>query len=350
MRWSHAGERYCLSLGLPDGLVNRSVATAKAAIIEGDLATGNFDLSLDKYRPQRLITATSLSITGLVERFTQHKSKTVYKRTLSKFKALYKPIDEFFGNKPAASITEDEAEDFRLWLSKRLKPATVKERMVSLNACWKWGMKQGLVSSNPWADIPRRVKIPPTQKPKPFTQREIATIVAAFRQSKHYCHYADFVEFRFGCGCRIEEAIGLRWGHVSEDCSQVWIGEAVSRGKLRKTTKTNRARQFQLTPRLQQILLARRPTNYQPEDLVFPAPRGGTIDDHAFSQRAWKRILQQTGIEHRVFNSARHTFVSHALRKLEPMKVAELAGHNQETLFKHYAAEIGLAALPDILQ
>jgi integrase len=88
--------------------------------------------------------------------------------------------------------------------------------------------------------------------------------------------------------------------------------------------------------------------DYHSDGLVFPALRGGAIDDHAFSQRAWKKVLQLAGIEHRVFNSARHTFVSHALRKLEPMKVAELAGHNQQTLFKHYAAGIGSAALPEL--
>jgi integrase len=67
LRWSHAGERYCLSLGLPDGLVNRSIATARAAIIEGDLATENFDLSLTKYRPQKQVSASSMTVIELVK-------------------------------------------------------------------------------------------------------------------------------------------------------------------------------------------------------------------------------------------------------------------------------------------
>ncbi len=350
LRWSYEGERFTLGLGVPDSEVNRIAARIKATTIEGDIATGNFDRTLAKYRPTKQVAVASISITELIERFTSHKAKTVLKRTLSKFKALHTPMDEFFGSgKPASSITEDAADDFRIWLSKNLMPATVKERVVSLNACWNWGVKQGLVSFNPWAEQPARVKVPPTQKPKPFTQQEITTIVTAFRQSKYYRHYADFVEFRFGCGCRIEEAIGLRWKHLTEDCSAIWIGEAISRGKVRKPTKNNRARQFKLTSRMQQMLLARRPANYQPDDLVFPAPRGGILDDHTFSQRAWKKMLQQIGLEHRVFNSVRHTFISHALRKLEPMKVAELAGHNQQTLFKHYAAEIGSAVLPELL-
>jgi integrase len=57
--------------------------------------------------------------------------------------------------------------------------------------------------------------LPPTQKPKPFSQAEIAAILATLRANQHYAHYADFVEFRFGCGCRIEEAIGLKWKHLS---------------------------------------------------------------------------------------------------------------------------------------
>ena len=277
LRWSCAGERYSLALGLPDSKVNRTVAAGKAAVIEGDLATENFDPSLTKYRPKRQTAESSLSILELLERFTEVKKRKILSRTLSKFRALHEPINQFFGSKPAAVVDDDLADQFRVYLvqSRGLAPATVKERLVTLNACWKWGLKQGLVASNPWSEVTKVVTVPPTQKPKPFSQTEIAAILKALRDSKHYAHYADFVEFRFGCGCRIEEAIGLKWCHLSDDCSNVWIGEAVSRGKIRKTTKTNRARQFKLSPRLQQVLLARRPEQWRPDDLVFPAPRGG---------------------------------------------------------------------------
>jgi integrase len=196
------------------------------------------------------------------------------------------------------------------------------------------------------------VSVPPTQKPKPFTQGEIQAILTVFRQSKHYSHYADFVEFLFGSGCRIGEAIGLQWRHVSDDCSTVWIGEAVSRGKIRKSTKTNRARQFKLSPRLVQILLARRPQSPQPDGPVFPAPKGGLMDDHLFCVRAWKKTIAAAGVTYRHPYSARHTFISHALAKgIKPVTVAEMTGHDPQVLFKHYASDIdsGLQ-LPDILQ
>jgi integrase len=48
LRWSHAGKRYCLALGLPDNKLNRTMPLVKARQIEGDMATGNFDPTLKK--------------------------------------------------------------------------------------------------------------------------------------------------------------------------------------------------------------------------------------------------------------------------------------------------------------
>jgi integrase len=353
LRWSYEGQRLTLSLGLPDSVVNRTAAIAKAATIEGDLATGNFDSSLAKYRPAKRVAEPSVGVLDLLERFIELKSRKVEKGTLSKLKALREPVSEFFGSKSAIAVDDDLADRFRVYLiqDRGLSPATVKDRLGGLSACWKWATKQGMVTGNPWVEPLKLVKVPPAQKPKPFTSNEIAAILEAFRSSKYYAHYADFVEFRFGCGCRIEEAIGLQWKHLSEDCSTVWIGEAVTRGKVRKTTKTNRSREFKLSPRLQRILLARRPADWQPDGIVFPGPKGGILNDSNFGSRAWRSVLHQLKIPYRKFNSARHTFTSHALaRGVKPMTVAEIAGHDPEVLFKHYASEIdGGLQLPDIL-
>lgn len=90
--------------------------------------------------------------------------------------------------------------------------------------------------------------------PKPFTREEIGAIILAFRTNRYYYHYSDYVEFLFGTGCRTGEAIGLRWKHLSEDCSTVWSGETLSRG-VRKATKTNRARVVTLTEKLTKMLV-----------------------------------------------------------------------------------------------
>jgi integrase len=350
LRWSHAGKRYCLTLGVPDTKVNRLVAESKAKIIEGDLVTGNFDPTRTKYKTAHQQRAADISVAELFQRFTDYKRKKLQGRPMDKFTSLKKPIAEFFGNKTAATVDEEMADSFRLHLAAKQSPATQKARLIALSACWKWAIKQSLVLVNPWGEAVRAVKVPPAQKPKPFTQTEVQTIISGFRSDRYYAHYADFVEFLFSSGCRIGEVVGLRWRHLSDDCSKVWIGESASRGKVRKMTKTGQARQFRLTPRLRKMLLDRRPVQFNDDGLVFPAPKGGLLDDHLFRSRAWSKTLKKLGVEYRHPYSCRHTFISHSLNNnIHPMLIAEMTGHDPEVLFKHYASSIrGGLELPDL--
>ncbi|MDX2272709.1 MAG: tyrosine-type recombinase/integrase [Cyanobacteriota bacterium] len=120
------------------------------------------------------------------------------------------------------------------------------------------------------------------------------------------------MEFLFGTGCRTGEAFGLRWKHLSHDCSSVWIGESISR-EVSKATKTNKSRDVKLTPKLQEMLMVRRGENLDPESLVFPTPTGLAIDDHNFSRRAWKSVLGNVKVPYRKLYNTRHTASSHCL-------------------------------------
>lgn len=341
LAWSYLGKRFYLYCGLADTPLNRIVAEGKAKIIEGDLATGNFDPSLAKYKPERQNQITG---TELFERFTERKAKQIYDRTLPKYKALLARLQEFFGNKSAIAISETDAEKFKEALTTRMSAATLRERIGLLKACWDWGIKKKLITENPWTDI--KIRVPPKQKPHPFTSDEIQKILMGF--SDLFPHYVDFVEFLFGTGVRTGEAIALQWKHINNDCSAVWIGESVSRGR-RQQTKTGRDRTIFLTLRLQQMLLARRPEGFCSEDLIFPAPQGKTIDDHNFRNRAWQPVLDAVGIPYRKPYTTRHTLVSHAIeRGMNPVNVAELTGHNVKTLYQHYAGSISKPKLPDI--
>jgi integrase len=351
LRWSYQGERYCLALGLPDTQINIVVAEGKAKIIEGDLATGNFDKTLDKYKPQSR-KLSQVKVTEVFKQFAVHRGKAIFESSQVKYKALARSLQDFFADQTASSVDEAKADQFRLWLSQKLAPVTLKERLTLMNSCWQWATDHHIVTCNPWEEILGRVKVPPQQKARPFTKSEMQAIVAGFRSDRYYAYYGDFVEFLFATGCRTGEAIGLRWRHLSEDCSKVWIGESVSRG-VRKATKTNRARQFRLTARLQALLLKRRPPDFQPDGLVFPSRRGkGALDDHNFRNRAWVSVLKRLGIEYRKPYTTRSSMISHSLAKgVSPVTIAEMVGHDPEVLFKHYAADIqGGLELPELLE
>ena len=99
------------------------------------------------------------------------------------------------------------------------------------------------------------------------------------------------------------------------------------------------------------MLRSRCPQDFKLDDLVFPSRKGGAIDDHNFRNRAWKTVLKNAGVSYRKPYNTRHTFISHALAGgVNPMTIAQMAGHDPEVLFSNYAADIqGGLQLPDIL-
>ena len=74
--------------------------------------------------------------------------------------------------------------------------------------------------------------------------------------------------------------------------------ESLTRG-VRKETKTGEDRHFPCKGSIVEFLKAIKPENADPESLVFPAPEGGSIDDHNFSQRIWKRLCAKAVIPYR---------------------------------------------------
>jgi len=49
--FSHAGKRHYLSTGFSDTSANRKLAQMKAQQIEKDILCGNFDVTLERYKP-----------------------------------------------------------------------------------------------------------------------------------------------------------------------------------------------------------------------------------------------------------------------------------------------------------
>jgi integrase len=354
LRWSFGGRRFCLSLGFPDSKVNRRAAESKAIQISGDMATGNFDLTLKKYQPQQLAISggfDGLSALDLFERFARSKAEFISKPTKDKYRAVGKHCQHYFKTQLCGSIDTEGAIEFVNWLLSRTEPATAQSYLGLMKACWDYGLAENLVAENPWKAASKRLKVSPKQKAKPFTREEIGAIILAFRSDRYYRCYAGYVEFLFGTGCRTGEAIGLKWKHLSHDCSTVWIGESLSRG-VRKSTKTNRARTIAMTPQLQSMLQNRKPEKVDSDALVFPGPRGGAIDDHNFRNRAWKTILTRLEIPYRKPYCTRHTLVSHALDLgINPVAVAQLTGHSVKVLFEHYAGNVNSRPqLPELLR
>ncbi|NER83209.1 MAG: tyrosine-type recombinase/integrase [Leptolyngbya sp. SIO1D8] len=337
LRWSYSGKRYSLAPGLPDDPINRALAQQKAQQIETDLRAENltpgaFDLTLAKYRSD---STQPISVVQLWERYIEHKHKTLPDaRSLEKYRGLLEYLHRYFRTRAATAISELQAFEFRDWLLERLEPITARERIGMLRSSWGWGIKRKLVTENPWADV--KVKVPPKAKPKPFTEEEVQKILEHARSEARYQHWADFIEFCLSIGCRPGEAAGLKWQHLSDDCSSIWIGESFGRGR-QKGTKTNQSRAFQVFPELQALLLKRRPEKWGTDEYVFSAPRGSPVDDHNFRRRCWTPLLDELGIPYRKPYTTRHTFTSHALNQgWSISEIAAVTGNSEETILRNY--------------
>jgi integrase len=349
IRVVYQGKKHQFSTGLTDTKTNRAYVQGVASRIELDMVSGQFDPTLIKYRPQIVgSNATDISVPELFRRFTEHQFKT--KGLAPGSRRRYEPIQSCLEqrlNVPAHQVGDHTAGNYAALLLERLAARSAKERLWMLASCWDWAKtRYHVADQNPWTAQIQRIKPNPQQRVKPFTAAEIRAIVGAFRSSPHYQHYADFVVFLFGVGCRFGEAAGLRWSHVADDFQSVWIGESVSRGH-RKGTKTGKARTVMLSPTVAKMLgdrlTALKP---KPDDLVFPSPKNFPIDDHNFRNRAWKTILEQCHIEYRRPYCVRHSAISHALASgANPMDLAEQTGHDKRVLLDVYAHAIAKQSL-----
>jgi hypothetical protein len=89
LRWRYLEKRYVMTLGLPDSKVNHQVAQQKATQIELDMASGNFDPSLEKYKPRARKRAQN-TVTELFRQFTERKAKAIHGRSLEKYQTTLK--------------------------------------------------------------------------------------------------------------------------------------------------------------------------------------------------------------------------------------------------------------------
>jgi integrase len=149
------------------------------------------------------------------------------------------------------------------------------------------------------------------------------------------------VEFWFLTGCRPSEAIGLRWGQVTEDCGFVHFVRAVSYCYGKKVevegSKNNKTRRFPCSDRLKMLLRSIKPENCNPDTLVFPSPKGETINYNNFCNKAWNQVVDQIKPGTTPY-SCRDTFITtQILKRIPESVIADWCDTSIEMIQKHYA-------------
>jgi len=357
-----------ISLQIDDNLENRKLAEAKARQAELDIKSGNFDFSWNKYRIFNHLTVISsskesepliaLSLTQLWEKYMTYKTPISSPKTVID---SYVPMGRHFANAPQAL---DQPLEIRLYLLEVTTEHMARRCLMHVSAACKWGVKNGLLATNPFEGMYlelARPKYKMEEQANPFTAQERDRIIEAFqthnagKKGISYSYYTDFVKFLFYTGCRPSEAIGLRWKHMSDDCSKITFSEAIVRagGKplSRETTKTKKTRKFSCTNTLQSLLQSIKPENCDLEALVFPNREGTHLNYNDFGRRAWKTVTklvnleQKNGMPTTPYN-CRDTFITlQALQGNSSDTIARWVGNTPEVIRKHYIYKLALEHL-----
>jgi integrase len=372
LRWRYQGERYSLNL-THYTRANLLEAKKVALMIETDLLSGAFDISLSKYTGEQRKAVKGAVRRALGQSFTKESESPLYAENFRVWAVSYKNISldnnlHYSGIyrmlKRWGNISLDNV--VRKLNSEDLAVFTYNERLRMLRQFFSWSTKQGFTAFNPVEDVrPRKGRVKTViPKREPFNEEEIRAILAAFREdtfSKHpgfrHSLYYPFIYFMFATGVRNAEAIGLRVKDVDFEKGVITIREVLARAtykthanaRIRKETKNGKIRQLPIGQDLKVILLSQT-TGKDEDDLVFTSPKGMAIDDRMFQNRVFKIVLKELKIRERDLYACRHTFGSRCIEAgLTPVMTAFLMGNNPETALRNYTHQMSLPnSLPKV--
>lgn len=220
-----------------------------------------------------------------------------------------------------------------------------------LDRMFNVALVQGAVRTNP---------VTPVKKfrtaPKPVVDIPLSEI-GTVRQAAHdWCHadrpgprnhdMIDLVDFLLGTGCRIGEALAVRWQDLDLEAERptVRICGTITyesgKGNLRvERTKTSAGDRILYLPAFVADMLRQRHENRPPNslDAVF-ATRNGTWHSVSNMGTRWRKIRKGAAIDHISFHAFRRTYATQIDEVLGSVAAGNALGHNDagRTAEAHY--------------
>jgi integrase len=348
---SSDGKTQEIALDMADSPAGRVVAAQILAAVQLDIYQGHFDPSLDKYK--RIPKVRRETVYGLWTKFVEYKSATVKVSTLDYYQRI---IGDRLQSAPQSI---ERGLDLRNWLLSNTTTAFAARILNQFSAAVDWGIKHDLIDliKNPYIGMGRDLKPKKYQPPgaDAFNSDEKELVLNAFLTSRHYDRYYPLVYFLFLTGCRPSEAIGLRWGDISEDMQSVkFCGSIVQVNSIATRmdgSKTNRYRSFPINDELRDLLEACQKVKGKFPDrdlLVFPSPKSkGPIDYINFSNRAWAQTVLPILKRKTTPYSCRDTFITEQVAAGVPTQViAKWVDNSPEMIDKKYFDITAIEMLP----
>lgn len=174
-------------------------------------------LFFDKHDGIDSLDAQNATVDDVFERLINLKSN-LRETSLNTYRSMYDThIKPQFGKVNISSIRYSHIKSFYLKLLKNKKISTVTKIHGLFYSIFNLAVRDDICRKNPANGIMREIKAGGQYKIKKreaLTIRQQEILINYIYGSDRFKRYGNFISFLLGTGCRIGEAIGLRWEDV----------------------------------------------------------------------------------------------------------------------------------------
>jgi integrase len=355
LRWTFKGERLSLSIG-NSSEENLEIAKAKAYQINSDIVLERFNP--DDYRKKKIIVPqpsvkSEIRLIDLWEIFLKEMISSGLKDTTI---AVYLELDRII-QKLGDGLSYD-AFDVKERLQKITSVGQTKAVLRKLSSCCEHGIKRKLVKENNFKDVWEYLPDTPLKEAYCFSDGELKLILDNFAVHSGHKTYHDLIVFLLNTGCRPSEGLGVRWGDLNDDLTEItfrgspqridgqgikWMEGSKNFKKGRRCKAKTRTIPLNKTLRLNLEQRAMK-GGFEAKDLIFPNSVNKFIDYSNFS-KVWEECVQSLeGFCDRIIYNCRDTFITKQLIAGVPIAIiAAWCDNSPSVIEARYADYIRLA-------
>jgi integrase len=305
----HEGKRIQRSLGT----ANKKLAQAIEAKIRTELVEGT-------YFKKRM--GHNKSFNALMDRFMEEYAPTVSKNMQRAYGCYLKNLSSYFGNPRLDAMKPKLIAGYKVHRRDHgASPSTINRELYMLSkACnlavkeWEW------LSDNPVSKVAKETEN--NERERWLSPEEEAKLLEKCPE-----WLRDIIVFCLHTGLRQDELLSLEWARVDFPRKTILI----------EKTKNGKPKTLPLNAIAFKILDEKSKVRSVKNDLVFLSRNGTKIIRHNL-WRAFKKVLDDAGIENFTFHDLRHTFATRLVQRGEDIyKVAKLMGHKDIRMTQRYS-------------
>ncbi len=297
---------------------------------EGWLNNERRAIERDEWIPPRLRVAErkakAITLAEYADKWVEHRN--IKPRTRSMYEDLLRlHIKPPLGRLPLKNITP---EAIRGWYASLGSDHARRNSHAYglLHAICATAVADSLIVANP-CNLSRVMNPPRKREPTILSVAEVAALADAIKPERLRC----LVLLSAWTGVRWGEVSELRRRDVSDDCSVLYVSRAVTRrkGEYRvDTPKSGKGRAVVIPPHIRGDLAEHLAANVKPggDALLFPAARGGHMNDRVFSREYFAAALAAIGRKGVRVHDLRHFAGTQAARVGNLVETMGRLGHS----------------------